>query len=190
MFLRAASSVSTTSASSTGALRFPPADIWSRRTARHGWLCSARTCWNSRSSSAAHDPTYEDMLTKFAEHFFYIASGHEPARSGRHVGRGGRFLLRRSAASRWQRHAAQGSLHGGTLALVRHHSHREVATGARSAGDGCDNGTLAPDTRTVARPFTPRDRVISGSAERGILLWSTRSGSAGSLRRCSTRMSS
>ena len=34
----------------------------------------------------AHDPTYEDMVVKFVEHFYYIAVGHEPSRSGRHVG--------------------------------------------------------------------------------------------------------
>ena len=74
--------------------------------------------------------------------------GHEPARSGRHVGRGGRLLLRPAAAPRRQRHAAQGALHGGAPAPVRHHGDRDVAAGARSAGDGSDAGTPAPDART------------------------------------------
>ena len=65
---------------------------------------------------AAHDPTYEDMVIKFVEHFYYIAAAHEPARSGRHVGRGGRLLLRPAAAPRRQRHAAQGALDGGAPA--------------------------------------------------------------------------
>ena len=42
--------------------------------------------------------------------------GHEPARAGRHVGRGGRLLLRRAAAPRRQRHAAQGAFPGGAAA--------------------------------------------------------------------------
>src|ERR1700746_189274 len=77
MSSRADSSASTISGSSTAAPRFPPAATWSRRTARHGWPCLARTCSNSRWSfpPTAPDPTYEPMLTKFAEHFFYIARG-------------------------------------------------------------------------------------------------------------------
>ena len=30
---------------------------------------------------AAHDPTYEDMVFKFVEHFYYIAAAHEPVRA-------------------------------------------------------------------------------------------------------------
>ena len=48
---RAASSAWTTSASSTAAPRCPPGATWSRRTARPGWRCSARTCSNSPSNS-------------------------------------------------------------------------------------------------------------------------------------------
>ena len=47
---------------------------------------------------AAHDPNYEDMVVKFAEHFYYIASAMNRSGSGRHVGRGGRLLLRPAAA--------------------------------------------------------------------------------------------
>ena len=98
---------------------------------------------------AAHDPTYEDMVVKFVEHFFYIAAGHEPPGRGRHVGRGGRLLLRRAAAPRRQRHAAQGALDGRAPAAVRHHGDREVAARAGPAGDGRHPGTAAPDARTV-----------------------------------------
>ena len=63
---------------------------------------------------AANDPTYEDMVTKFAEHFFYIAAAMNRSGSGRHVGRRGRFLLRPAAAPRWECHAAQGALYGRT----------------------------------------------------------------------------
>ena len=112
---------------------------------------------------AAHDHTYEDMVVKFAEHFYYIAAGHEPVRPGGHVGRGGRLLLRRAAAPRRQRHAAQGALDGGAAAPVRHDGHRKVAAGAHSAGDGSRAATAAPDTRTFGddAPYRP------GSFRRG-----------------------
>ena len=42
---------------------------------------------------AAHDPIYEDMARKFAEHFLWIAHAMNRDRPGRHVGRGGRLLL-------------------------------------------------------------------------------------------------
>ena len=64
--------------------------------------------------------------------------GHEPARAGRHVGRGGRLLLRPAAPPRRQRPAAQGALHGGAPPPVRHDGDREVAAGARPTGDGSD----------------------------------------------------
>ena len=41
---------------------------------------------------AAHDPRYEDMAVKFAEHFFWIAAAMNNVGQGRHVGRG-RWLL-------------------------------------------------------------------------------------------------
>ena len=116
--------------------------------------------------------------------------GHEPARPGRHVGRGGRLLLRPAAAPRRQRHAAQGALDGGAAAPVRHDGDREVAAGAHPAGDGSDSGTPAPDARTAERPSTPRARDTSAWPSGGSWPWSTRSGSAGSSRRCSTRTSS
>ena len=90
---------------------------------------------------AAHDPIYEDMVIKFVEHFYYIAAAMNRPGPGRHVGRGGRLLLRPAAAPRRQRHAAQGALDGGTAALVRHHGDRAVAAGAHSEGDGCVAGT-------------------------------------------------
>ena len=42
---------------------------------------------------AAHDPIYEDMAMKFAEHFLWIARAMNQAGAGRHVGRGGWVLL-------------------------------------------------------------------------------------------------
>ncbi len=68
---------------------------------------------------AADDATYEDMAAKFVDHFLWIGQRHEPRRSGRHVGRGGRLLLRRAPATRRARHAPQGALDGGPAAAVR-----------------------------------------------------------------------
>ena len=46
---------------------------WSRRTALPGWRSTARPCspslWNWRAS----DPAYEDVASKFFEHFVAIA---------------------------------------------------------------------------------------------------------------------
>ena len=70
---RAASSASTTSASSTAPRRCRPAGTSSSPTARAGWACTASTCWRSRSSWPREDPAYEDVATKFFEHFVYIA---------------------------------------------------------------------------------------------------------------------
>ncbi len=139
---------------------------------------------------AAHDPTYEDMVVKFAEHFYYHRRGHEPSRAGRHVGRGGRLLLRPAAAPRRQRHAAQGALDGGAPAPVRHDGDRDVAAGARPAGDGPGHGTPAPDARTPGDHPPHGPGASSAWPSGGSSPWSTRSGSAGSSRRCSTRTSS
>ena len=106
--------------------------------------------------------------------------GHEPARPGRHVGRGGRLLLRHPAAPRRQRHAAQGAVPGGAPPAVRHHGDREGAAGARPARDGLHPGTPAPDARTARRRCTRPARGISAWPSGGSWPWSTRSGSAGS----------
>ena len=63
---------------------------------------------------AAHDPVYESMVFKFVEHFYYIAAAMNRSGPERHVGRGGRLLLRHPPASRRQRHAAEGAFPGGT----------------------------------------------------------------------------
>ena len=129
---------------------------------------------------AAHDPTYEDMVMKFAEHFYYIAAAMNRPGDGRHVGRGGRLLLRPAAAPRRQRHAAQGALHGGAAAPVRHDGDREVAAGARPA-DRCGRvGTRCAGFPNCRTPSTPPGQDILGSPSGASLPWSTRSGSAGS----------
>ena len=49
---------------------------------------------------AAHDTGYEDMATKFIDHFLWIAKAMNTGRAGRHVGRRRRILLRRAALTR------------------------------------------------------------------------------------------
>ena len=69
----AASSASTTSASSTARSRCRRAATWSRPTARRGWRSTARRCCRWRWSWRSDDPAYEDMASKFFEHFVAIA---------------------------------------------------------------------------------------------------------------------
>ena len=57
---------------------------WSRPTPPPGWRCTPRTCWTWRCGWPVHDIAYEDVATKFFEHFLTIAGA---ANSGRTVGR-------------------------------------------------------------------------------------------------------
>ena len=118
---------------------------------------------------ATYDPIYEDMVIKFAEHFLLYRHGHEPARSGRHVGRGGRLLLRHPAAPRRQCPETQGALHGGAPAPVRHHGRREVAAGAHPAGTWHhirERLRRMPELRETIHPTGPGH---FGVDERGIV---------------------
>ena len=69
----AASSGSTTSASSTARSRCRPAATSSRPTAPPGWRSTARPCCRWRWSWRSEDPAYEDVASKFFEHFVAIA---------------------------------------------------------------------------------------------------------------------
>ena len=69
----AASSGSTTSASSTARSRCPTAAASSRPTARRGWPSTAPRCSRWRWSWRSDDPAYEDIASKFFEHFVAIA---------------------------------------------------------------------------------------------------------------------
>ncbi len=73
---------------------------------------------------------------------------HEPARAGRHVGRGGRLLLRPAVPSRRQHHPAQGALHGGASPALCHDGDRRMAAGKGAAGYGRVYGAIAPDAGT------------------------------------------
>ena len=81
---------------------------------------------------AAHDPTYEDLATNYAIEFFADRPGDERDRSGGHVGRGRRLLLRCAAPARRKRNAAQGPLDGGSLTAVCDYRCGEAAARAGS----------------------------------------------------------
>ena len=121
----AASSGSTTSASSTARARCRPAATWSRPTAPRGWRSTATPCCRMALELASEDPAYEDLASKFFEHFVAIARRHQHARRLRPVGRGRRLLLRPAPRGRPAR-AAAGPLAGG----------RDPADRGRGAGRG------------------------------------------------------
>ena len=73
MSSRAASWGWTTSASSTAARRCRPAGIWSSPTARAGWRCIRLNLLAIAMELACENPAYEDVASKFWEHFLYIA---------------------------------------------------------------------------------------------------------------------
>ena len=72
-FSRAAFSGSTTSACSTARSRCPAAAVWNRPTARRGWRSIASRCSPWPWNWPREDPAYEDVASKFFEHFVAIA---------------------------------------------------------------------------------------------------------------------
>ena len=84
---------------------------------------------------AAHDPTYEEMATQLRDAIPADRPRDECDRPGRHVGRGGRLLLRRPAPARRERHAAEGPLDGRSAAALRHDVGREMAARAGAQTD-------------------------------------------------------
>ena len=88
----------------------------------------------------AHDPSYEDMVTKFLEHFLYIAAAmNKPGPDGMWDEEDGFYydLLRLPDGSATR---LQGTVDGGATALVRHHGDRTVAAGNHSADGSCVSG--------------------------------------------------
>ena len=139
---------------------------------------------------AVHDPTYEDMVVKFAEHFYYIAAAmNRPGQDGMWDEEDGFYydLLRLpdGSATRLKVRSMVGLLPLCATTVIEKWQ-RERIPRAMARGPG----TPAPDARTPGSPSTPRARDISAWRSGGSWPWSTRSGSAGSSRRCSTRTSS
>ena len=75
---------------------------WSRPTAPPGWPSTAPPCCRWRWSWPSEDPAYEDVASKFFEHFVAIADAINTPGRHRPVGRGGRLLLRPAPRRRAQ----------------------------------------------------------------------------------------
>ena len=118
---RADSSASTTSASSTAARRCPPAATSSSPTAPAGWRCTCLNLLAIAMELASEDPAYEDVASKFWEHFLYIAHAmnHRGRRSARACGTRRTASSTSAAHARWRPHAAEGPLHGRADSAVR-----------------------------------------------------------------------
>ena len=138
---------------------------------------------------AAHDPTYEDMMVKFAEHFYYIAVAmNRPGEEGMWDEEDGFYydLLRLpdGSATRLKVRSMVGLLPLCATTVI------ERQAGQSPAGDGSVIGSAAPDARDYGI-HSPHGTGASGcGVNGGSSHWSTRSDSAGSLKRCSTRTSS
>ena len=128
---------------------------------------------------AAHDPTYQDMVFKFVEHFYYIASGmiRTDGRGMWDEEDGFYYDLLQLPDGRFD--AAQGALDGGAAAAVRHHGHREMAAGARPAGGATLPAAVAQGARTPSSQCTPPATITLAWPSGASWRWSTRSASAG-----------
>ena len=71
-----------------------PAATSSRPTAPPGWRSTAPRCSRWRWSWRSEDPAYEDVASKFFEHFVAIADAMNTLGGTGPVGRGRRLLLR------------------------------------------------------------------------------------------------
>ena len=113
---------------------------------------------------ADHDPMYEEIAFKFLENFIWISYAMDKAgeHAGRHVGRGGRLLLRRAPAAGRRRVPAEGPLDGRAPAALREHDVRggpgdappEAAGADRALQEAPPRGDRprGPDRRRVHRP--------------------------------------
>ena len=115
-----------------------------------GWM--AMYCLNLMRIAlelARRDHVYEDIATKFFEHFLYIAKAMtDMAREGhRAVGRGGPVLLRRAVPARRHDHAAAAALDGRADPAVRG---RDV--GIRPPRAGCPSSRRASNGSSNYRP--------------------------------------
>ena len=151
---RAASSASTTSACSTAASRCPTGGFIDQADGT-SWM--AMYCLNLMRIAlelALHNPVYEDIATKFFEHFLLHRRGDDqhrwPTRGHRPVGRRGRVLLRRA-------HLPDGSMTPlkvrsmvGLIPLFAVETIEPETTGrsARVSPSGCDgSSSIGPNWR-------------------------------------------
>ena len=110
---------------------------------------------------ADHDPAYEEIAFKFLENFVWISYAMDKVgeHAGRHVGRGGRLLLRRAPAAGRRGVPAEGPLDGRAPAALRQHGVRGGHADAPPEADGADRAL--PEA-------PPRGARPRGSDHRGL----------------------
>ncbi len=169
---RADFSASTISASSTAARPLPTGGHLEQADGT-AWV--ALFCQNMLEIAfelAAHDPTYEELAGNYAAGVPADRPSDEQDRSGRHVGRGGRLLLRRASSARRKRYPAQGSLDGRPPAALCHDRRRQVAARAGSQTDrgNCSNALTRACPSCANRSMQP-GRAISASRSAASWAW-------------------
>ena len=135
-----------------------------------------------------HDPTYEDMATKFVEHFAYIgAAMNRPGQDGMWDEEDGFYydLLRLpdGSATRLKVRSMVGLLPLCATTIIEASTRERAPKAMAELTNAC---AKCPNSWS---PFIPRDRDTLALRTGGFWPWSTQSGSAGSLRRCSTKTS-
>ena len=135
-------------------------------------------------------PTYEELALKFFEHFLWIAAAMMHGGGGRrHVGRGGRLLLRRAARCPDGSRAAQGALDGRPAAAVRGHRLRRRGPAAATRSSAERMQRFLAGAPGAARQH-PRPERAGRRRPPACCRCSTRRSCAGCWRACSTRRSS
>ena len=139
---------------------------------------------------AAHDRTYEDMVSKFVEHFVYIAAAmNQPGSNGMWDEEDGFYydllVLPDGSTTRLKVRSMVGLLPlCATTVMEKWQRERIPRAMAQTAG------SLASGCPSFCTPSTPRVRDTWAWPSGESWPWSTRSGSAGFSPRCSTRTSS
>ena len=103
---------------------------------------------------AAHDPSYDDLVFKFAEHFLWIGAAlNKVGDDGMWDEEDGFYydVLRLPDGSGL---AAQGAIAGRAAAALRHDGHRSGAARARAARRRVAAGALRPHSRAACAACT------------------------------------
>ena len=185
---RAVSSASTISASSIAA----PASTGGHLEQADGTAWMALFSQNMLEFAvelAVHDRTYESMVFKFVEHFSYIASSMNRSGEGGMWDEEDGFYydvlrLPDDSATRLKVRSLVGLLPLCATTVIEKEQRERVPS---AMGHIQERWRRNPELLATAHPTGPGHL---GVAERGLLALSTRSGSAGFSRRCSTRTSS
>ena len=166
-----------------------PAATSSRPTARPGWRSTARPCCRWRSSWRSDDPAYEDVASKFFEHFVAIADAMNTLGGTGPVGRGGRLLLRPAPSSTATPIAAARALDGRASSRC---SRSRCSRTRRSSSCPASEAACTGSSRTA--PTRAAHRRTAGTARRhgARACWRSprASGSSACCATCSTRTSS